>query len=75
MDAKLSFGGEISVPKLETQITTVRTKLATYNQLLSQVEPPGDGICHLLFYFQITSLSLFKNYLSYLLHTFEVSSY
>ncbi len=38
VDAKLSFGGEISVPKLETQITTVRTKLATYNQLLSQVD-------------------------------------
>ena len=38
IDAKLSFGGEISVPSLEKKIVTVRTKLAEYNELLSQVD-------------------------------------
>ena len=38
IDAKLNFGGEISVPKLENKIVDVRNKLAAYNQLLSQVD-------------------------------------
>ncbi len=38
VNAKLSFGGEISVPAMETKIVTVREKLATYNELLSEVD-------------------------------------
>ena len=38
VDAKLSFGGDISVPVLEKKILTVRQKLAAYNQLLSEVD-------------------------------------
>ena len=38
VNAKLSFGGDISVSSLETKIVTVREKLATYNELLSDVD-------------------------------------
>ena len=38
IDAKLNFGGEISVSSLESKIVAVREKLAKYNELLSQVD-------------------------------------
>ena len=38
VNAKLSFGDEISVPAMEAKIVAVREKLAAYNELLSEVD-------------------------------------
>lgn len=38
VNAKLSFGDEISVPAMAAKIVAVREKLAAYNELLSEVD-------------------------------------